>query len=183
MQIVIVAFLAVFLGLIVAPVSQSAQTECPAYLSHNVHKLRSQERINLCSEFRGKPMVIVNTASHCGFTPQFQGLEALHRRYMDQGLVVIGIPSNDFKQAAQDEETAARICFVNYGVTFTMLSQQKVRGPDAHPLFKELNRSAGPPSWNFNKYLIDRDGKVIERFDSTVEPMSAQMRAAVEKVL
>lgn len=174
---------AAFLGLMVAPAAQPAQAECPAYLSHDVRKLRSHEQINLCSEFRGKPIVIVNTASYCGFTPQFQGLEALYRRYVDRGLVVVGIPSNDFKQAAPDEETAARVCYLNYGVTFTMLSQQKVRGPDAHPLFQELNRSAGPPSWNFNKYLINRDGKVIERFDSTVEPMSARMRAAVERVL
>jgi glutathione peroxidase len=93
------------------------------------------------------------------------------------------VPSNDFRQAAKDEESAARVCFVNYGVTFVMLSQQKVRGPDAHPLFQELNRSAGPPEWNFNKYLVDRDGNVLERFDSAVDPMSPLMRAAVESVL
>jgi glutathione peroxidase len=179
MRIIIAAILTVIAG----PLAQSAERECATYLDQNVRKLRTSEQINLCDAFAGKPLLIVNTASHCGFTPQFKGLEALHRQYKDQGLTVLGVPSNDFRQAAKDEESAARVCFVNYGVTFVMLSQQKVRGPDAHPLFQELNRSAGPPEWNFNKYLVDRDGNVLERFDSAVDPMSPRMRAAVESVL
>jgi len=165
------------------PAAYAAEKQCPAYLSEDVRKLRSSEQINLCERFAGKPLLIVNTASRCGFTPQFEGLEALHQRYKDKGLTVVGVPSNDFRQAASDEETAAKVCYVNYGVTFTMLSQQKVRGPDAHPMFLELGRQAGEPTWNFNKYLVDRDGNVIERFDSRVEPMSETLRAAVEAIL
>lgn len=162
---------------------QADEAPCSGLLDHEVRKLRSEERINLCDEFAGKPLLIVNTASHCGFTPQFEGLEALYQQYKDAGLAVLGVPSDDFRQAAADESEAARVCFVNYGVTFTMLSQQKVRGADAHPVFAELARSAGPPRWNFTKYLVDRDGKVVRRFDSAVKPMSSTMRKAVESVL
>lgn len=176
-------FIAVVLMVFAAAPAQAAEIACPAYLDHEVRKLRSTERLNLCREFAGKPMLIVNTASRCGFTPQFEGLEALHRQYSGRGLVVVGVPSDDFKQAAPDEETAAQVCFVNYGVTFTMLSQQKVRGPEAHPVFRELGRKAGEPTWNFNKYLVDRDGEVVERFDSRVEPMSDRLQQAVESVL
>lgn len=176
-------FIAVALMIFAAAPAQAAETACPAYLDHEVRKLRSTERLNLCRAFAGKPMLIVNTASRCGFTPQFEGLEALHRQYSGRGLVVVGVPSDDFKQAAPDEETAAQVCFVNYGVTFTMLSQQKVRGPEAHPVFRELGRKAGEPTWNFNKYLVDRDGKVLERFDSRVEPLSDRLRKAVEALL
>lgn len=171
------------LAVLIAAPAQGAENACPAYLDHDVRKLRSEERVNLCQAFAGKPMLIVNTASRCGFTPQFEGLESLYRQYRDRGLVVLGVPSNDFKQAAPDEETAARVCFVDYGVTFPMLSRQRVRGPDAHPLFRELAAKAGEPSWNFNKYLIDREGNVVERFDSRVEPMSDRLREAVEKIL
>ncbi len=162
---------------------RAAENACPAYLDQDVRKLRSTEQVNICKAFTGRPLLIVNTASRCGFTPQFEGLEALHQRYKDRGLAVLGVPSNDFRQAAPDEETAAKVCFINYGVTFTMLSQQKVLGPDAHPVFQELGRRAGQPTWNFNKYLIDRNGNVVERFESTVEPMSERLRTAVESVL
>lgn len=161
----------------------AAEAECSAFLDQDIRKLRSEERVNLCDAFGGKPLLIVNTASHCGFTPQFKGLERLYQRYKGSGLVVLGVPSNDFRQAANDEETAARICFVNYGVTFTMLSEQRVRGPDAHQLFQELSLQAGAPKWNFNKYLVDRDGKVVARFESSVDPMSATMQRAVESIL
>lgn len=177
------SLVALLLALLALPFAQAAAKECSAYLDHEVRKLRSTERINLCSEFGGRPLLVVNTASHCGFTPQFKGLETLYQRYREQGLAVLGVPSDDFRQAARDEETAARICYVNYGVTFTMLSQQNVVGPGAHPLFEELSRHTGAPSWNFNKYLIDRNGNVVERFDSSVDPMSARMRKAVESVL
>jgi glutathione peroxidase len=168
---------------LVVPYAQAAENECSAALSHEVRKLRSTESLDLCDTFRGKALLVVNTASHCGFTPQFEGLEALYQAYKDEGLAVLGVPSDDFRQAAQDEETAARICYINYGVTFTMLSQQRVRGPDAHPIFRELGRQPGEPTWNFNKYLLDREGNVVERFDSTVEPMSARLRKSVESVL
>ena len=161
----------------------ASEKECAAYLDQDVRKLRSDERINLCDAFAGKPLLVVNTASHCGFTRQFAGLEALYQTYKEQGLEVLGVPSNDFRQGEQDEKKAARICYLNYGVTFTMLSQQQVRGPTAHPVFQELNRNVGEPSWNFNKYLLDRDGNVVKRFGSGVEPMSGELRDAVEALL
>jgi len=175
--------LSAILILTAAPTMEAAEFVCPDYLSQDLRKLRSSEEINLCKEFGGRPMLIVNTASHCGFTPQFEGLEALHQQYKERGLVVLGVPSNDFHQAAKDEEIAAQVCYVNYGVTFTMLSQQKVTGPDAHPIFRRMEREAGAPRWNFTKYLIDRDGKVVERFDTMVDPMSPAVRAAIESVL
>lgn len=174
---------AALLCLLAAFFGRSAHAACPDYLNQDVRKLRSSEYVNLCREFAGKPILIVNTASRCGFTPQFQGLEQLHREFRDRGLVIVGVPSNDFRQAAPDEDTAAKVCFVDYGVTFTMLSQQKVLGPEAHPLFRELGNRGGEPRWNFNKYLIDRGGNLVERFDSTIEPMSARLRKSVESVL
>jgi glutathione peroxidase len=175
-------FSALFL-LAVLPVGQAAESPCAPHLSHEMRKLRSSETIDMCAAFAGKPMLVVNTASHCGFTYQFEGLEALHQAYRDEDLVIVGVPSNDFRQAAKSEEAAAKVCYVNYGVTFTMLSQQRVKGRDAHPMFQVLNRAAGEPTWNFNKYLIDRDGNVVRRFDSNVDPMSPEMRSAVESIL
>lgn len=175
--------LAIVLAALVVASAPMAVQACPAYLDHDIRKLRSDERVNLCRQFAGRPILIVNTASRCGFTPQFEGLENLYRQYKDRGLAVVGVPSDDFKQAAPDEETAARVCFVNYGVTFTMLAQQKVRGSAAHPVFRALSERAGEPTWNFNKYLVDRNGRVVERFDSRVEPLSERLLKAVESVL
>jgi len=171
--------LLLFLG--AAP--SAAQATCPETLDHRLRMLRSSEQIHLCERFAGRPLLIVNTASHCGFTPQFRGLEALHRRYGGRGLGVLGVPSDSFRQAAKDEAEAAQVCYVNYGVTFTMLAELEVVGARAHPLFAALAREAGPPSWNFNKYLLDADGRVVARFDSTVEPMSEELTSAVERVL
>jgi glutathione peroxidase len=160
-----------------------AAAPCPAYLDQDFRKLHSGQSINLCKAFAGKPLLIVNTASHCGFTPQFKGLEAIHEKYKERGLVVVGFSSDDFNQEAKDEAEAADTCFLNYGVTFTMLAPQHVKGPEANAVFRELARQSQAPGWNFNKYLVQPDGKVTQYFDSKVTPDSQQFGDAIEKVL
>jgi len=166
-----------------SPAAAAPAQQCPAYLDHEFRKLHSSQSVNLCKAAAGKPMLIINTASHCGFTPQFKGLEAVHAKYKDRGLVVVGFASNDFNQEAKDEEKAAEVCFLNNGVTFTMLAPQHVKGPEANPVFLELARQTQAPKWNFNKYLVQADGKVAQYFDSRVTPDSPQLTEAIEKIL
>jgi glutathione peroxidase len=161
----------------------SSGQACPAFLNQQYRKLHSSQDVDLCKAFAGKPMLIVNTASHCGFTSQFEGLEALHKKYKDRGLVVLGFASDDFNQEDKDEARAADICFVNYGVTFTMLAPQHVKGPNANAVFRELARQTQEPKWNFNKYLVSADGKVVQHFGSTVKPDSKQLNDAIESLL
>jgi glutathione peroxidase len=156
---------------------------CPDYLDHTLRRLHSKETVNLCESFAGQPMLIVNTASFCGFTPQFEGLEALHQQYAERGLVVVGFASDDFRQEARDEAEAANVCYKNYGVTFSMIAPTHVKGDDANPVFKQLNRATQAPNWNFNKYLIDADGAVVEHFGSSVRPDSAKLRDAIDGIL
>jgi len=156
---------------------------CPAYLNHDFEKLHSAEHVNICKAFAGKPLLIVNTASHCGYTPQFKGLEAVYEKYKARGLVVIGFPSDDFNQEAKDEAETAQVCYVNYGVTFTMLSPLPVKGAAANPVFRELARQSHEPTWNFNKYLVEPDGSVLDYFDSDVTPDAAPFETAVERLL
>lgn len=139
---------------------RSPEESCPSWLDHDVKRLHSDETINLCDVSLDKPLLIINTASHCGFTPQFKELEALYQAHKDKGLVVLGFASNSFKQEAKEEEKIASICYINYGVTFTMFSPVEVKGENAHPVFAHLAEQARAPSWNFNKYLVARDGRV-----------------------
>lgn len=157
--------------------------ECPALLQGSLPKLRAKETIDLCQRFAGKPLVVVNTASFCGFAPQFKGLEALYQRYKDQGLEVLGVPSDDFKQESKDGAETAKVCYVNYGVTFTMTEPQPVRGADAVHLFKVLAEQSSAPKWNFYKYVVDRQGKVIASFSSVTKPDSPELIEAVEQAL
>lgn len=156
---------------------------CPDYLNVDMEILRSKKTVNICEAFGNKPMLIVNTASHCGFTAQFEGLEALHKEYKEQGLVVLGFPSDTFMQEADSKKEMAEVCYINYGVTFQMFSDVSVRGKNAHPIFKELARQSNPPTWNFNKYLLDSDGNVVEHFGSTTKPDSKKIHAGIKKVL
>ena len=172
----------VFASLYAVPPAARA-ADCPAFLNGEYPRLHSSERISLCQAVAGHPLLIVNTASHCGFTPQLKGLEAVHRRYRERGLVVIGFPSDDFHQEASDQAQTAQVCFVNYGVTFTMLAPSAVRGEGANAVFRELARQSGGPKWNFNKYLVRADGTVLRHFDSTVAPESAEFAAAIETLL
>lgn len=136
----------------------------------------------LCDWFDSPAVLVVNTASQCGFTPQFKGLEALHQRYKEQGLVVLGFPSDNFggQEYAQAEKTA-EVCYINYGVSFSMFRKIDVIGDQAHPLFQRISAAAAAPQWNFSKYLITADG--VQYFDSRVRPQSEELVAAVERAL
>ena len=172
-----------FIALLVTLGSSAALATCPDFLDHSMRKLHSKEEVNFCQAFGDKPKLIVNTASHCGYTAQFKGLEALYNKYREQGLVVIGFASNDFKQEALDEASAAEVCYVNYGVTFTMIAPSHVKGAEANPVFQAINSQSQPPGWNFNKYLLDASGKVVQHFGSNTKPDSNVLQAAIESVL
>lgn len=169
--------------LIVTCWGMTAIAACPDYLNHDLRKLHSKDFVNLCDIDAGRPLLIVNTASHCGYTRQFKGLQALNDKYRDQGLRVVGFASDDFRQEAKDEEEAANVCYVNYGVTFTMFAPSPVLGDDANPVFRELAIQSEAPGWNFNKYLVDSSGKVVEHFSSSTEPDSPVLQKAIEGVL
>ena len=132
----------------------------------------------------GKVVLVVNTASFCGFTPQYKSLEELHARYKDQGLVVLGFPSNDFSQEPENNKKIADFCENTYGVKFPMFSKTAVRGSDASPLFKQLTQLTDTaPKWNFYKYMISRDGKQVKSFNSAADPLGKNFLAEVEKQL
>jgi glutathione peroxidase len=161
----------------------AAPASCPGLLNHSLPRLQDDKPQNLC-QYAGKVLLVVNTASYCGFTSQFEGLEALNAKYAARGLVVLGFPSNDFKQEDADAKKTADVCFNTYGVKFPMFTTTPVRGKDAHPLFAQLAQATGQsPSWNFNKYLVDRQGKPVAHFGSSTGPTSTALVSAVEKAL
>jgi glutathione peroxidase len=168
-------------GLMGAPAALAES--CPAFLDHEQRKLHSIDTVNLCDLAAGKPMLVVNTASRCGYTGQFEGLEALHKQYAKDGLVVVGFASDDFRQEADSEAEAATVCFKNFGVTFTMIAPGAVTGSEANPVFRAINEQSQPPRWNFTKYVIDRSGTVVESFPSRVRPQDPELIDAVESVL
>ena len=142
------------------------------------------------SEYTGKVLLIVNTASKCGFTYQYEGLEKLFKTYEDQGLVILGFPANNFlKQEPGTDEEIATFCSINYGVSFPMFSKISVRGKDMHPLYQYLTSKETNPefggkiSWNFNKFLISKEGKIINRFGSKDKPESEKIIQAIEGAL
>lgn len=140
---------------------------------------------NLCQTYGGQVMLVVNVASQCGFTPQYEALEQTYRNYRERGFVVLGFPSGDFGgQEYDDEAQIAKFCKVNFGVSFPMFGKSAVKGDDANPLFRTLTDKTGQaPGWNFNKYLVGRDGRVIKHFPSGTAPDSAELRAAINAAL
>ena len=163
--------------------TSSWAADCPTVLKGSLPELRGKGQVDLCQRFSGKALVVVNTASYCGFAPQFEGLESTYKEYHEQGLEMLGVPSNDFKQEDADSEKTANVCYANYGVTFTMTKTQAVRGKDAIPLFAELASQSSAPKWNFYKYVVDRKGKVIGDFSSLTKPDDPEFRAAIEKAI
>ena len=139
------------------------------------------------SSYRGKVLLVVNTASQCGYTPQYKGLQTLWQTYQDRGLVVIGVPSNDFGgQEPEHEGKILKFCQGTYGVTFPLTTKQRVKGPAAHPFYAWAAKTLGAkgkPQWNFHKYLVGSDGRLLAWFSSPTKPMSAEIRDAVEKAL
>jgi glutathione peroxidase len=147
----------------------SAAPVCSPLLQHKFQSLQKKP-VDLC-QYANRPILVVNTASKCGYTPQFDKLEAMNRRYGKQGLVVIGFPSNDFNQELKSNEEIERFCRLTYLVEFPMIEQGAVRGPAANAFFRQLAGAAGEePQWNFHKYLIAPDGKTVYSFRSEVEP-------------
>lgn len=139
------------------------------------------------SQYAGKTVLLVNTASKCGYTPQYEGLQALWKEYESKGLVIVGVPSGDFSnQEYDDNEKIAQFCEINYGVTFPLTEKTHVIGEDAHPVYQWLKASLGEesvPGWNFHKYLIDAEGKPVAFFETKVKPRDSQIIAAIEATL
>jgi glutathione peroxidase len=159
---------------------------CSDLLNAAFRPLAGKDRASLCSRFEGQVLLVVNTASKCGFTPQYEGLEALHQRFEPRGFAVLGFPSNDFMgQEPGTEEEIQEFCTLTYGVKFPMFEKVAVKGDDAVPFYKELARQAGgeAPGWNFHKYLIDRSGKVVASFGSRTKPDDPKLVQAIEKAL
>ncbi len=156
---------------------------CPALLQQSFLRLQDEKPQALC-QYSGKILLVVNTASFCGFTHQYEGLEALHAKYKDRGLVVLGFPSNDFSQETGSNKEIAEFCENTFNVKFPMFAKSSVRGSAANPLFKQLASSTGTaPRWNFYKYLVSRDGLKISAFNSTVEPQDPRFVKALETLL
>ena len=154
-------------------------------LDQDFRRLASTEEVNLCEAYEGKVLLIVNTASKCGNTPQYDGLEKLYDQYGDEGLVVLGFPSNDFMgQEPGSEETIEEFCRLTYGVEFPMFEKTSVKKENAHPFYTALADLAGTyPTWNFHKYLIGRDGELITEFSPRTQPYDPDLIAAVELAL
>ncbi|MES2585103.1 MAG: glutathione peroxidase [Pseudomonadota bacterium] len=169
-----------------APLASAAATPaaCPAIQKHQFPRLQDDAPQDLC-QYAGKVVLVVNTASFCGFTGQYEGLEALYAKYQRKGLVVLGFPSNQFgDQEPGSAKEIADFCFNTYGVKFPMFAKTEVKGPKKNALYAELAKATqAEPKWNFNKYLIDRQGKVLAHYPSMVGPQSGTLVAAVEKAL
>lgn len=154
-------------------------------LDQNYRTLAGKTAVNLKEAYGGDVILVVNTASKCGFTPQYEGLEALQRKYAAQGFTVLGFPSNDFKGQEPGEEAQIKeFCTLTYGVKFPMFEKVHVKGDETTPLYRDLAKATGvSPGWNFHKYLIARNGTVVANFPSKVEPDDAALVAAIEREL
>ncbi|HYO80347.1 MAG TPA: glutathione peroxidase [Bryobacteraceae bacterium] len=136
------------------------------------------------SQYKGKALLFVNVASQCGYTPQYAGLQALYEKYKDRGLVIIGVPANDFGSQEPGTDTEIKeFCSRKYNVTFPMMSKVSVKGSGMTPLYTYLTQTGGDVKWNFTKFLVDKEGRIVERFESKVKPDAPELTAAVEKTL
>lgn len=165
--------------------AMAADTACPQTLNFTKRTLAGDQEVNLCKSYLGKVVVVVNTASKCGYTYQYEGLEALYRKYKDKGLVVLGFPSNDFGgQEPGTEQQIQDFCRLTYGVEFPMFEKTHASRHNADPLYKTMAKLSGEyPQWNFHKYVLDRNGKLVASFNSRVEPQGNDMMTVIEELL
>jgi glutathione peroxidase len=179
----IVGLAGLFCLLMTGAVRAQGTATCPAILNHTFPRLQDEKPQSLC-QYAGKVVLVVNTASFCGFTHQYQGLEALYGKYKDRGLVVLGFPSNDFSQEQGDNKQIAEFCENTFGVKFPMFAKANVRGPAANALYRQLAEATGrQPLWNFHKYLIGRDGKIVANYSSLTAPDNAGVVKDIEQQL
>jgi glutathione peroxidase len=167
-----------------AAASAGAAQTCSGLLNQTFPRLQDDTPQNLC-QYSGQVILVVNTASYCGFTPQYEGLEKLYAQYGKRGFTILGFPSGDFgNQEKADNKEIADFCYNTYGVKFPMFAKSSVKGKDANALFAALTKDTGQaPKWNFHKYLIGRDGKVIASFPSQVEPLDPRLVTQLEASL
>lgn len=160
-------------------------TAASGLLDRSYRPLAGKTPVHLQTAYGGQVLLVVNTASKCGFTPQFEGLEALHAKYRGQGFAVLGFPSGDFReQEFEDEQQIREFCTLTYGVKFPMFEKVHVVGDNATPLYRDLAKATGEaPKWNFHKYLVGRDGRVLASFGSRTRPDDPELVAAIERAL
>jgi glutathione peroxidase len=169
--------------LVSADVTAKEKVTCPNMLNHKFQTLQGKSE-NFCN-YQGKVLLVVNTASFCGYTPQYKELQNLYKKYKSQGLVVMGFPANDFgKQEPGEDKEIAKFCKETYNVSFPMFSKSSVKGQAKNPLFEQLKQKTGEaPLWNFHKYLIDRSGEKALSFSSSTSPSDPKLIAALEAML
>jgi len=163
--------------------SPSTDAACPALLQHTFNRLQTGQPQSLC-QFQGKVLLVVNTASYCGYTHQYEGLEAMYRKYKDRGLVIVGFPSNDFSQEPGTNKEVAEFCRTTYGVDFPQFEKSSVAHLSANPLYTDLAKLTGKrPKWNFYKFVVDRNGKPVATFPSATAPDNPELTTLIEKLL
>lgn len=190
MKLLLLPLLLIGLLSLIAIKTQASETSvAPTLCTDNSRFMKRQlanEQVDdICRRYQGKVMLIVNTASQCAFTNQYEGLESLYRRYRDQGLVVLGFPSNDFgSQEPGSEREIQNFCQNTYAVQFPMYEKIRVRGDNADPLYQALAAAAdSKPRWNFHKYLVDRNGRVVDAFSSMTSPLNGELVQQIETLL
>lgn len=183
--VVVCSLLCLGAGAVSMPAVGAEAAACPQTLDFELRRLNSEERVNLCRAYVGRVVLIVNTASKCGFTPQYEGLETLYDAYRERGLVVLGFPSNDFGgQEPGTEEQIQEFCRLTYSVKFPMFEKSRVAKGNADPLYRTLGELAGEyPGWNFHKYLLDRNGRLVKSFSTRTRPLSPEVIEAIEALL
>ena len=180
----VIMFKKFIISLFIIFFSEVSMASCPKSLDFDIKLLGEDKTVNLCQEYLGKVILVVNTASKCGFTPQYEGLEKLYKENKDKGLVVLGFPSHDFYQEPAPESEIKDFCKLTYDVNFPMFTKTSVRGKKAHPFFKLLaEQTRSSPKWNFHKYLIAQDGRIVDSFSTVTGPGNNRIVKKIEELL